>query len=56
MSAEDMCDALKAAFTSMTFSGTTGENQTWSEDGTITKEPKVYRVQDGAYTLMSSEG
>ena len=56
MSAEDMCDALKAAFTSMTFSGTTGENQTWSEDGTITKEPKVYQVQDGAYTLMSSEG
>ena len=56
MSAEEMCDALKAAFTSMTFSGTTGENQTWSEDGTITKEPKVYQVQDGAYTLMSSEG
>ena len=56
MSAEQMCDALKAAFTSLTFSGTTGENQTWSEDGTITKEPKVYRVQDGAYTLMSSEG
>ena len=56
MSAEDMCDALKAAFPSMTFSGTTGENQTWSEDGTVTKEPKVYQVQDGAYTLMSSEG
>ena len=55
MSAEDMCDALKTAFTSMTFSGTTGENQTWAADGTITKDPKVYQVQDGAYVLMSSE-
>ena len=54
MSAEDMCDALKAAFTSMSFSGTTGENQTWSADGTISKEPKVYEVQDGAYVLVSS--
>ena len=55
MSAEDMCDALKTAFTSMTFSGTTGENQTWSSDGTITKQPKVYQVEDGAYVLVSTE-
>ena len=55
MSASDMCDALKAAFTSMSFSGTTGENQTWSADGTISKEPKVYQVQDGSYVLVSSE-
>ena len=55
MSASDMCDALKTAFTSMTFSGTTGANQTWSEDGTITKEPKVYQVEDGAYVLVSEE-
>ena len=55
MSAEEMCDALKTAFTSMTFSGTTGANQTWSEDGTITKEPKVYQVEDGAYVLVSEE-
>ena len=48
MSASDMCDALKTAFTSMSFSGTTGENQTWSADGTISKEPKVYHVQDGS--------
>ena len=55
MSAEEMCDALKTAFTSMTFSGTTGAKQTWSEDGTITKEPKVYQVEDGAYVLVSEE-
>ena len=55
MSASDMCDALKTAFTSMSFSGTTGENQTWSADGTISKEPKVYQVQDGSYVLVSSE-
>lgn len=55
MSASDMCDALKSAFTSMSFSGTTGENQTWAADGTISKEPKVYQVQDGAYVLVGSE-
>ena len=55
MSASEMCDALKTAFTSMSFSGTTGENQTWSASGEITKEPKVYQVQDGAYALVSSE-
>ena len=55
MSASDMCDALKSAFTSMSFSGTTGENQTWAADGTISKEPKVYQVQDGAYALVSGE-
>ena len=55
MSAQDMCDALKSAFTSMSFSGTTGENQTWAADGTISKEPKVYQVQDGAYALVGSE-
>ena len=56
MSASDMCDALKSAFTSMSFSGTTGENQTWAADGTISKEPKVYQVQDGALRPGCSGG
>ena len=42
MSSSEMCDALTTAFTSMTFNGTTGEGQTWDENGMISKEPKVY--------------
>ena len=55
MSVSDMCEALKGAFTSMTFSGTTGEGQTWDENGMISKEPKVYTIQDGAYVLAEGE-
>ena len=45
MSASDMCDALVEAFGTMSFSGTTGENQTWDENGMISKEPKVYTAK-----------
>ena len=55
MTASEMCDALKGAFTTMTFSGTTGEGQTWDENGMISKEPKVYTIQDGAYVLAEGE-
>lgn len=55
MSVSDMCEALKGAFTSMTFSGTTGEGQTWDGNGMISKEPKVYTIQDGAYVLAEGE-
>ena len=55
MTASEMCDALKGAFTTMTFSGTTGEGQTWDENGMISKEPKVYIIQDGAYVLAEGE-
>ena len=55
MTASEMCDALKGAFTTMTFSGTTGEGQTWDENGMISKEPKVYTIQDGTYVLAEGE-
>ena len=55
MSASDMCDALVEAFGTMSFSGTTGENQTWDENGMISKEPKVYQIQDDAYVLVGKE-
>ena len=48
MSSSEMCDALTTAFTSMTFNGTTGEGQTWDENGMISKEPKVYIIESGA--------
>ena len=51
MSSSEMCDALSAAFTSMTFDGTTGVGQTWDENGMISKEPKVYTIESGAYVL-----
>ena len=51
MTSSEMCDALSAAFTSMTFDGTTGVGQTWDENGMISKEPKVYTIESGAYVL-----
>ena len=51
MSSTEMCDALTTAFTTMTFNGTTGEGQTWDENGMISKEPKVYTIESGAYVL-----
>lgn len=51
MSSSDMCDGLVSAFTTMTFDGTTGVGQTWDENGMISKEPKVYTIESGAYVL-----
>lgn len=49
MSVSDMCEALKADFTSMTFNGTTGEGQTWEANGMVSKPPRVYVVTNGEY-------
>ena len=51
-SASDMCDILVSKFTSMTFNGLTGENMTWSAEGTVTKSPKGMYIQDGVYVGM----
>ena len=51
-SASELCDILINKFTSMTFNGLTGENMTWSADGTVTKSPKGMYIQDGAYVGM----
>ena len=51
MSSSEMCDALTSAFTTMSFDGTTGVGQTWDENGMISKEPKVYTIESGAYVL-----
>ena len=52
MSAADLCDAMIAQFTSMTFDGLTGESMTWGADGAVTKAPKGMVIQDGAYVGM----
>ena len=51
MTAAEMCDALKSYFTSNSFSGTTGEGQTWDANGFVSKDPKVYVITEGAYAL-----
>lgn len=49
MSVSEMCEALKADFTTMTFNGTTGEGQTWEANGMVSKPPRVYIVANGEY-------
>lgn len=49
MSVSEMCEALKADFTTMTFNGTTGEGQTWEANGMVSKPPRVYVVTNGEY-------
>ena len=52
MTASEMCDALKGAFTSMTFDGLTGTGMTWDASGAVSKEPKAVVIKDGAYAAM----
>ena len=51
MSAEEICDLMKAAMLEITVDGITGE-MTWTEDGEVNKEPKAVKIVDGAYTAM----
>ena len=52
MSASELCDLMIEQFTTMTFNGLTGENMTWAEDGTVSKEPKGMVIENGAYVGM----
>ena len=52
MDASDVCDALKAQFTSMTFDGLTGDGMTWDASGAVSKAPKAVVIKDGAYAAM----
>ncbi len=49
MSAEQLCDTLKAYFTEMSFDGVTGTGMTWSAAGEVSKSPNAVVIQDGAY-------
>jgi len=49
MSPEDICAKLTEQFTSMTFSGLTGSEMTWNENGEVTKSPKAVMIQNGVY-------
>jgi len=51
MSAEDLCEKMIEAFSSMTFDGLTGEGMTWT-DGAVSKSPKGMVIENGAYVGM----
>ena len=48
MSAADINAKLKEQFNTMTFSGLTGENMTWT-DGYVSKSPKGMVIENGVY-------
>ena len=49
---EEICDAMIAQFTSMTYDGITGMGMTWDEDGFVSKAGNVVKIQDGAYVSV----
>ena len=51
-SAADICAALVAQFTSMTFDGLTGKGMTWDADGMISKAPAAVVITNGIYVPM----
>ncbi len=53
MSADEICEILKAEFASMTFDGLTGKGVTWSADGAPTKAPTIFKVENGAYAPVN---
>lgn len=54
MSAQDICEALIAQFTSADFSvdGLTGTGMTWSTNGEVSKAPVVVKVEGGVYVTQ----
>ena len=49
----DACAKLCEYFQSATYSGLTGTNMTWDENGMVSKVPTAVVVKDGAYVSMS---
>ncbi len=52
MSAEELCDKMISAFSSLTFDGLTGEGMIWDSTGAVSKSPKGMVIKDGAYVGM----
>lgn len=52
MTASEMCDAMKTAMTSITYTGVTGQGITWGADGEPSKPPIVVRIENGDYTVL----
>lgn len=52
MSVSDMCDAMKAAITEITYDGLTGTGISWESNGEPTKEPIAVKIENGVYVFM----
>ena len=52
MSVSDLCDVMKTAMADVSYSGITGKDITWGEDGEPNKAPLVVKVVDGEYTEL----
>ncbi len=55
MSAADICEAMIAQFTTMSFDGVTGQGMTWAEDGAVSKLPMAVRIENGVYVGVDYE-
>ena len=53
MSTEELCDALIAQFTSMSFNGLTGTDMTWSSNGEVSKMPTAVVIENGVYVTAA---
>ena len=54
MSAEEICNAMVEQFTSMSFTGLTGTDMTWSAAGEVSKMPVAVMVKDGVYVTAEA--
>ena len=48
-SVSEICDAMIAQFTTMTFSGLTGADMTWDAEGQVSKAPAAVVIENGVY-------
>ncbi len=51
MSSTDICEALVAQMTKISFTGLTGSDMTWNAEGQVSKAPTAYVIKDGVYVL-----
>ena len=51
MSSADICEALVAQMTQISYSGLTGKDMTWNAEGQVSKAPTAYVIKDGEYVL-----
>ena len=51
MSSADICEALVAQMTQISYSGLTGKDMTWNAEGQVSKAPTAYVIKDGQYVL-----
>ena len=51
MSSADICEALVAQMTQISYSGLTGKDMTWNAEGQVSKAPTAYVIKDGLYVL-----